>query len=158
MQDFSHHEGEPFTTWLIQCWGKGADSLNLDSKGAMQLWSLARDGGIEKATGGKAENQSLWRQFLPTVKSRCPYKTDIVCHLSLHACLVHLVIMSMGGLETSLRQWSDLREVINWSPNHVKVQKNVWLTVMGALKVRISVSPGDSPQAVPGLDRWSLYA
>lgn len=39
--------------------------------------------------------------------------------LSFHAYLAQLAIISLGSLENSLRQWSDLREVINWNPNHL---------------------------------------
>jgi len=56
---FSHHDGESLTTWLVRCWDNRADSLDLDGREAMQLGSLARDGGIEKATRERAENHCL---------------------------------------------------------------------------------------------------
>jgi len=35
--------------------------IELDVREAVQLGSLARDGGIDKVIGERAENQSLWR-------------------------------------------------------------------------------------------------
>jgi len=82
-KDFSCHEGESLTTWLVRCWDNGTDdSFDLDGKEAMQLGSLARDGDIDKAIRQKAENQSLWRRILCAVKSRYPYKSDNICCLS----------------------------------------------------------------------------
>jgi len=52
-KDFSHHPGDHIVTWLLWCWDNGASSLELDSKEAKQLGSLARDGGIDKAIGKK---------------------------------------------------------------------------------------------------------
>jgi len=60
-KDFSRHEVESLTIWLVQCWDNGADIFDLYGREAMQLGSLARDAGIDKAIGERAENQSLWR-------------------------------------------------------------------------------------------------
>ena len=78
-KDFRRHEGESLTTWLLRCWDNRADGLDLQGREAMQLASLAREGGIDKAIGGKKETQSLWMQILSAVKSRYPFKGDIVC-------------------------------------------------------------------------------
>jgi len=82
MEDFSRHEGEPLTTWLVRCWGNGVDSFDLDGREAIQLASLAIDGCTDKVTGDRAENQGLWRQILWAVRSRYPHKSDIICCLS----------------------------------------------------------------------------
>jgi len=81
-KDFSHHEGEPLTTWLVQCWGNRTDSFDLEDREAIQLGSFVTDGCIDKVIGGRAENQSLWRRILWAVRSRYPYNSDIICRLS----------------------------------------------------------------------------
>ena len=78
-KDFRWHEGEPVTTWLIRCCDNGADRLDLEGREATRLESVAREGGIDKAIGKNKETRSFWRQILSTVKSRCPFKGDIVC-------------------------------------------------------------------------------
>jgi len=57
-KDFSRHEGESLTTWLLD---SRAHSLDLESREAMQLGSLSGEGGVDKAIGKKTETQSLWR-------------------------------------------------------------------------------------------------
>jgi len=54
--------------------------LELDSKEAKQLGSLARDGGIGKAIGKKAQVLSLWRRLLSGVRERYPFSEDVVCY------------------------------------------------------------------------------
>ncbi|GAB0205046.1 hypothetical protein GRJ2_002970200 [Grus japonensis] len=61
-KDFSCHPGEHIVTWLLQCWDNGASSLELESREAKQLGSLAslsREGGIDKAVGEKTQARSL---------------------------------------------------------------------------------------------------
>ncbi|KAK4813969.1 hypothetical protein QYF61_003703, partial [Mycteria americana] len=54
-KDFSHRPGEHVVTWLLQCWGDGASSLELEGKEAKQLGSLSREGDIDKAIGKGAQ-------------------------------------------------------------------------------------------------------
>jgi len=56
-KDFRHHPGEHIVTWMLRCWDNGASTLELESREAKQLGSLARDGGIGKAIGKKAQDQ-----------------------------------------------------------------------------------------------------
>jgi len=52
--------------------------LELEGKEAKQLGSLARDGGIDKAIGKKAQALSLWRRLLSGVRERYPFSEDVV--------------------------------------------------------------------------------
>jgi len=61
-KDFSYHPGEHIVIWLLRCWDNGASSLELEVKEAKQLGSLAREGGIDKTIGKKAQVLSLWRR------------------------------------------------------------------------------------------------
>ncbi|GAB0210184.1 hypothetical protein GRJ2_003484200 [Grus japonensis] len=54
-KDFSRLPGEHIITWLLRCWDNGASSLELEGREAKQLGSLSREGGIDKATGKKAQ-------------------------------------------------------------------------------------------------------
>jgi len=58
---FSSHPGEHIITWLLRCWDNRISSLELEGKEAKHLGSLAREGGIDKAFGKKAQALSLWR-------------------------------------------------------------------------------------------------
>jgi len=60
-KDFSCWPGKHIAIWLLQCWDKGASSLELEGREAKQLGSLARKGGIDKAIGKKAQALSVWR-------------------------------------------------------------------------------------------------
>jgi len=73
---FSCHPGEHIVTWLLRCWENGASSLELEGKEAKQLGSLARDGGIGKAIGKKAQILTLWRRLLSGVRERYPSSED----------------------------------------------------------------------------------
>jgi len=79
-KDFSRHPGEHIVTWLLWCWDKGASSLELEHREAKQLGSLAREGGIDKAIGKKAQALSLWRRLLSGIKEKCPFSEDVVCY------------------------------------------------------------------------------
>ncbi|PKU31805.1 ubiquitin carboxyl-terminal hydrolase 4 [Limosa lapponica baueri] len=59
-----------------------ADAIDLDNKEVRQLGNLARDGGIDKATGRKSNALSLWRRLVSAVKGRYPFKDDIDCRPS----------------------------------------------------------------------------
>jgi len=72
-KDFSRHPGEHIVTWLLRCWDNGTSSLESEGKEAKQLGSLARDGGIDEATGKKEKVLSLWR-LLSGVRERYPFK------------------------------------------------------------------------------------
>jgi len=54
--------------------------LELEGREAKQLGSLAREGGIDKATGIKAHALSLWRRLLSGVRERYPFREDFVCY------------------------------------------------------------------------------
>ena len=56
--------------------------MELDSKEAKQLGSLARDGGIGKAIGKKAQVLSLWRRLLSGVRERYPFNDDLYAILA----------------------------------------------------------------------------
>jgi len=56
---FSHHPGEHTVTWLLRCWHNGASSLESEDREAKELGSLAREGGVDKASGKKAQILSL---------------------------------------------------------------------------------------------------
>ena len=79
-KDFSRHPGEHIVAWLLQCWDNRASSLELDSKEAKQLGSLARDGGIDKSIGKKEQILSLWRRRLSGVRERYPFSDDFLCY------------------------------------------------------------------------------
>jgi len=79
-KDFSRHPGEHIVTWLLRCWDNRASSLELEGREAKQLGSLARDGGIDKAFGKKAQALSLWRRLLSGVRERYPFSEDVVCY------------------------------------------------------------------------------
>ncbi|GAB0210207.1 hypothetical protein GRJ2_003486500 [Grus japonensis] len=76
-KDFSRLPGEHIITWLLRCWDNGASSLELEGREAKQLGSLSREGGIDKVIEKKA--QALWRQLLPSVRERYPFKEDVIC-------------------------------------------------------------------------------
>ncbi|GAB0188949.1 hypothetical protein GRJ2_001360200 [Grus japonensis] len=78
-KDFSRLPGEHIITWLLRCWDNGASSLELEGREAKQLGSLSREGGIDKATGKKAQALSLWRRLLSSVRERYPFSEDVVC-------------------------------------------------------------------------------
>ncbi|GAB0178333.1 hypothetical protein GRJ2_000298600 [Grus japonensis] len=78
-KDFSRLPGEHIITWLLRCWDNGASSLELEGREAKQLGSLSREGGIDKAIGKKAQDLSLWRQLLSSVRERYPFSEDVVC-------------------------------------------------------------------------------
>ncbi|GAB0186329.1 hypothetical protein GRJ2_001098200 [Grus japonensis] len=78
-KDFSRLPGEHIITWLLHCWDNGASSLELEGREAKQLGSLSREGGIDKATGKKAQALSLWRRLLSSVRERYPFSKDVVC-------------------------------------------------------------------------------
>jgi len=77
-KDFGHHPGDHFVTWLLQCWDNGASSLELEGREVKQLGSLAKEGGIDKAIGKKAEALNRWRELLSGVRERYPFSEDIV--------------------------------------------------------------------------------
>jgi len=79
-KSFSRHPGEHIVTWLLQYWDDKASSLELESKEAGQLGSLARHGGIDKAIGKKEQVLSLWRRLLSGVRERYPFSEDFVCY------------------------------------------------------------------------------
>jgi len=79
-KDFSRHPGEHIVTWLPRCWESRASSLKLEGKKAKQLGSLAREGGIDKAIGKKAQALRFWRQLLSGVRERYPFSEDVVCY------------------------------------------------------------------------------
>jgi len=79
-KDFSHHPGEHIVTWLLRCWDNGASSLELEGRQATQLGSLAREGGIDKAIGKKAQALSLWRRLLSDLRERYSCSEDFVCY------------------------------------------------------------------------------
>ena len=54
--------------------------MELESKEARQLGSLAREGGIDKAIGKKDQVLSLWRRLLSGVRERYPFSDDFVCY------------------------------------------------------------------------------
>jgi len=58
-KDFSCHPGEVIATWLLRFWDNWAN--NLEGREAKQLGSLARQGGINKAVGKKAQALSPWK-------------------------------------------------------------------------------------------------
>jgi len=60
-KDFSRHPGKHIVTWLLRCWENRASDLELEGKEAKQLGCLAREGGIDKATGKKVQGLILWR-------------------------------------------------------------------------------------------------
>ena len=84
-KDFSRHPGEHIATWVLRCWDNGASSLEFEGKEAKQLGSLARDGGIDKAIGKKAQVLSLWRR-LPAYPGHAEWQH------SLPVCLPHLPV------------------------------------------------------------------
>jgi len=67
-------------TWLLWCWDNGASSLELEGKQAKELGSLARDGGIDKVIGKKAQVLSLWRRLLSGMRERYTLSDDFVCY------------------------------------------------------------------------------
>jgi len=79
-KDFSCQPGEHIVTWLLQCWENGASSLELESREAKQLGSLARDGDIDKAIGKKEQVLSLWRRLLSGMRERYPFSYNVVCY------------------------------------------------------------------------------
>jgi len=60
-KDFSHPPEEHIVTWLLQCSDNRASILELEGREDKQLRSLAREGGIDKAIGRKAQALGLWR-------------------------------------------------------------------------------------------------
>ena len=81
-KDFSRHPDEQLITWLLWCWDSGTSSMELEGREARQLGSLFREGGIDKAIGKETQNLSLRKRLLSSVRERCPFKEDFVCHPS----------------------------------------------------------------------------
>jgi len=54
--------------------------LELESREAKDLGSLAREGGIDKAIGKKAQVLSLWRRLLSGVREMYPFSEDVACY------------------------------------------------------------------------------
>jgi len=80
VENFSRHPGERIVTWLLWCWDNRASSLQIEGKEAKKLGSLARDGGIDKASGKKAQVLNLWRRLLSGVRERYLFSDDFVCY------------------------------------------------------------------------------
>jgi len=111
-KDFSRHPGEHIVTWLLWCWGNGASSLELEGKEAKQLGSLARDGGIDKAIGKKAQVPSLWRRLLSGVRERYPFSEDVICHPG-----------KRTNMERGIQYLRELavRELVYYDPDNVQL-------------------------------------
>ncbi|KAJ7412559.1 Gag polyprotein [Willisornis vidua] len=77
-KDYSRHPGERISAWLLRCWDYGADGQLLEGREAQQLGSLARDRGIERGIGKETAVYSLWRRLLSSVRTRYPFKEDLV--------------------------------------------------------------------------------
>ncbi|PKU29135.1 ubiquitin carboxyl-terminal hydrolase 4 [Limosa lapponica baueri] len=77
-EDYSHQEGEQVVTWLLRCRDTGADSLDLDGRESKQLAPLARESDIDRALGRPPQSLTLWRRLLLSVRSRYPYRDDIM--------------------------------------------------------------------------------
>lgn len=54
-----------------------SSSLELEGREAMQLESLSREGGIDRAIGIGAQALSPWRQLPSGVRERYPSKEDV---------------------------------------------------------------------------------
>lgn len=83
--------GELIIGWLLQCYGTGANSQELESKEAQQLGSLTRDWGINKRIGKEAKISSLWRQLALSVKEKYPLEKDLVNYLGKSGQLLRVV-------------------------------------------------------------------
>jgi len=83
---FSRHPGEYIVTCLLRCWDKGASSLELEDREDKQLGCLAREEGIDKASGKKAQVLNLWRRFLSGVMETYPFSDDFVCYPGKWTC------------------------------------------------------------------------
>jgi len=79
-RNISAAPGKHIITWLLRCWDNGASSLKVEDREAKKLGSLAREGGIDKAIGKKAQVLSLWRRLLSSMRERYPFSDDFVCY------------------------------------------------------------------------------
>lgn len=77
---YSHQPGELIISWLLQCYGTGANSQELESKEAQQLGSLTRDWGINKRIEKGAKIKSLSRQVVLSVKEKHPLEKGLVSY------------------------------------------------------------------------------